>query len=373
MVDVIQLTSIGEVQIMPSIAIQRLYNQQLEQPMCQTPGEIVAWMGAIQGQEYAQAKWALGLRLPGASDADIEQAFTNGEFLRTHVMRPTWHFVAPADIRWILALTGPRVQALNAYMYRQCELDNDLLVHGTDVIAKALAGGHQLTRTELAAVLEQAGIAADGFRLGYIVMYAELEAVICSGPRRGKQFTYALLAERAPQAKNLDRDEALAELVRRFFTSRGPAMVQDFAWWSGLTQADTKEGLELCKPDLVESVIDGKTYWHAASMRDVGKPAHTGYLLPAYDEYTIAYRQHGEILDPRFETPAREAIFGGVTVINYQVLGNWKRTISKGKAIIESAPFRPFTDAENEAFAEAAQRFGEFLGMPVVVAEPSNA
>ncbi len=211
---------------------RRLHNQLLIQHPFDQPNEVVAWLGAVQAQEYGHAKWALGMRLPGATDVDVERAIAEGSILRTHVMRPTWHFVTSADIRWMLELTGPRVHALNAYYYRQQGLDDALFARSNAVLAKALAGGNYLTRPELQAALAGAGIVADGgLRASYLMMRAELDMLICSGPRRGKQFTYALLDERAPAASSLPRDEALAELTRRYFTSHGPATLKDFAWW----------------------------------------------------------------------------------------------------------------------------------------------
>lgn len=192
-----------------TLAVQRLHSQQIAHTAFKTPNEMVGWLGAVQSQDYAAAKWALGLRLPAASDDDIEQAFTDGAILRTHVMRPTWHFVTPTDIRWLLALTAPRVNALNANWCRQLELDDALFRRSNAAIAKALAGGQQRTRSELVWALGQVGIVAEGKRLGYIVHRAELDGVVCSGARRGKQFTYALLDERAPQTQTLERDEAL--------------------------------------------------------------------------------------------------------------------------------------------------------------------
>ncbi len=214
----------------PDIAIQRLHHQQIENTNLKAPSEVVAWLGAMQAQDYAAAKWALGLRLQHVTDADVEQAFAEGKILRTHVLRPTWHFVTPEDIRWLLKLTAPRVQVFNAYQYRQLELHDAIFKRGHDIFIKILQGRKQLTRSELATTLEQAGIAAKGSRLAHIVMQAELEGIICSGARRGKQFTYALLEERAPHAKHLERDEALAELVKRYFSIHGPATVQDFVW-----------------------------------------------------------------------------------------------------------------------------------------------
>lgn len=209
---------------------QRLRNQGIAGATFKKPGDVVEWLAAVQAQDYAGAKWALGLRLQDATDDDVEQAFAEGAILRTHLLRPTWHFVTPADIRWMLALTAPRAHAVNADMSRKLELDNALFKRSNAALARALHGGRQLTRDELRGVLQKAGIATDGgLRLGYLLMRAELDGMVCSGARRGKQFTYALLDERAPHAKTLGREEALAELAQRYFVSRGPATVQDFA------------------------------------------------------------------------------------------------------------------------------------------------
>jgi hypothetical protein len=353
---------------MSRIADQRLVNQRLVATEFTHPAEVVGWLGAVQAQEYALAKWALGLRMKQAVDAEIEQAFNEGRILRTHVMRPTWHFVLPADIRWLLELTAPRVKAISAYVNRQNGLDDAQFARCNAVIARALEGGHFLTRTELGAALTEAGIDAKGLRLGLMMMRAELDAVICSGPRRGKQHTYALLDERAPDARRLSRDEALAELVERFFTGHGPATAQDCAWWSGLTVADVKAGLAMVSPRIVSEEMDGKTMWYAAAMPWIEEAPPTAFLLPPYDEYGIAYRNHDAILEPKFHDLATSAIFGGVIAINGQLLGNWKRTIGKGEVIIEHAPYRPLSQAEQRAFEGSARRFGDFLGLPIALA-----
>jgi hypothetical protein len=351
-----------------NIAVQRLYNQHLEGQKFLTAAEVVGWLGAVQAQEYGLAKWALGLRMENATDDTIEQAFTDGAILRTHVMRPTWHFVTPEDIRWILELTAPRVHAVNAYIYRRLELDEALFARSNAAIIKALEGGHHLMRAELGAVLAQIGIdTSNGMRLGYIVHYAELERIVCSGPRRGKQHTYALLDERAPQARRLARDEALAGLTLRFFTSHGPARVQDFAWWSGLTVADVKAGLAMLGSQLSHEVIDGQTYWFSPSMPAVNDTSLSAYLLPVYDEYGIAYKDDSAILDPMYAELVKDRFFTSAFVLDGQFAGMWRRTFSKGAVVIESAPFRPFSAAERAAFAAAAQRYGDFLGMSVTL------
>lgn len=367
---------------MTAIANQRMANTRLTSPNFQTAAEVVQWFGAVQGQEYALAKWALAQRIQQAgqtsvTDADIEAAFNRGDFLRTHVMRPTWHFVTPQDIRWLLELTAPRVHAVNAYMYRQLELDEPLLKRSSEIIAQALQGGHHLTRKEVGAVLDRVGIKASSMRLGYITHYAELERIVCSGPRRGKQQTYALIDERAPQAKSLPRDEALAELTRRFFTSHGPATVHDFAWWSGLTIADVRAGIALLGDVLTAEDINGKTYWSSASALppltfDDQHP--DAYLLPPYDEYTIHLRDYYGIVEPGNLEPDPNSILGGILVISGKMVGNWRRIFVRKTVQVELAPLRPLTDAEQDAVTAAADRLGDFLEMPasVVYVTPDN-
>src|SRR6266487_1491890 len=261
------------------IAYKRLHNQLITQQTFEKADDVVRWLCAVQAQDYAAAKWALGLRMQNSTDDMIEQAFTDGTILRTHMMRPTWHFVLPADIRWMLALTAPRVKAAIAYYSRTLGLDDTIFTQSNTLLAKALQGGKQLTRAELVSVLQRAGIATDNLqRIGHIIVRAELEGIICSGARRGKQFTYALLDERAPQARMLDRDEALSELARRYFTSHGPATLQDFVWWSGLTIADAKTGLEMVRSQLMHEVVDSQTYWRSTSMTPANDLSQTIYL-----------------------------------------------------------------------------------------------
>src|SRR5436190_10253869 len=229
------------------IAHRRMRNQRLVGAPFATPDEAVGLLVAVQSQDYAGAKWAVGQRVRGATDAALERAFDSGAILRTHVLRPTWHFVTPADIRWLLKLTAPRVSAAMAYYNRKFELDARTFRRSQSLLAKALEGGRHLTREELTQVLERAGIGCKELRPTLLMMQAELDAVITSGPRRGKQFTYALLDERAPPEKTLARDEGLAVLALRYFASHGPAQIRDFAWWSGLTIADAKAGVAMAR------------------------------------------------------------------------------------------------------------------------------
>lgn len=351
---------------MAKISVRRLYNQRLEGTKFHTPGDAVSWLVAVQAQDYAGAKWALKLRTEGVTDDDIEQAFTDGAILRTHLMRPTWHFVTPADIRWLLALTAPRVHAVNAYMYRQFGMDESVFPHCNAAITDALQGGKQVTRPELGLALQKAGIHAEGQHLSYIMMQAELNGVICSGARRGKQFTYTLLEERVPQTRTLTREEALTELVSRYFTSRGPATIQDFTWWSGLTVADAKEGLAMVASQLDCEVIEDKTYWFSATTPPPKDSSEMGFFLPTYDEYFLGYADRSAAL----EVPQAKSMwadenfrFDSMIVIGGQVVGTWRRTLRKDAVVIETSYFSPPTAAECELLDAAQQRFREYLGV----------
>ncbi|MDQ2888137.1 MAG: winged helix DNA-binding domain-containing protein [Chloroflexota bacterium] len=347
------------------IVQQRLHSQHISRQTFAKPGDVVEWLGAVQAQDYAAAKWALGLRLQGTTDDAIEQAFSSGAILRTHIMRPTWHFVAPADIRWLLALTAPRVNAAAAYWYRRLELDDSLFARSNTALTKALQGGKQLTRPELITVLQQAGIATAGEqRLTYILFHAELDGIVCSGAMRGKQFTYATLDERAPQASTFDREEALAALSSRYFTSHGPATLQDFVWWSGLTMADARAGLAMVKSHFAHEEIGGQTYWFSSSTPSAKVISQDVYLLPNFDEYIVGYTDRSAIFDTMHtkNLDARgNVLFTHTIVRDGRIVGTWKRTLKKDEVVITPDFFAPLSEAGMRAFAAAAERYGEFL------------
>ena len=347
---------------MTDIVQSRLRNQRLSGGRFTRPEDAVSWLGAVQAQEYSDTKWALALRTRRTTDAAIERALTKGAILRTHVLRPTWHLVAPADIRWMLALTGPRVSARMSPYNRHLELDAAVFRRSQAAIVRALRGGVHLTRQELKAVLQRAGVRADSVqRLAHIVMQAEIDAVICSGARRGTESTYALLDERVPPAATRSHDDALAELTRRYFTSHGPAQVADCAWWSGLTTGDVRRGLELVGRELDEEVIDGKTYWFrkAAAARGGDK---TAYLLGLYDEYLIAYKDRSAALDQsRWVRMVRDP-FSAPIVVNGKVIGGWRRSLKAERMTITVTPFSPLRRSEATAVDAAAHAYAEFFG-----------
>jgi hypothetical protein len=344
----------------------RLQNQRITATRLDRAEDVVRWMGAVQAQDFNAAKWAVGQRTKIPNEANVEQEFAGGKILRTHVMRPTWHFVVPDDIRWMLKLTAPHVYAASAYYYRQLELDAAQIKRSNAVMEKALRGGERLSRGELGAALKKAGIPATDLRLTYIVMCAELDGVICSGARRGKQFTYALLDERAPISKTLRRDEALAELTLRYFRSHGPATLQDFVWWSGLTMADVKAGLEMVKSQFRCEDMNHQRYWFCDSKPPEKEIPPSVTLLSNYDEYIVGYAERSAIHDESHNNkPAARGnvLFMHTIVINGQIAGTWRRTVKAKTVEIELHPFKPLTKTEKLALNHEVAIFGKFLGL----------
>lgn len=345
------------------IANLRVYSQHLSHNKFKKPEEVVGYMGAIQAQEYAHAKWAIGLRMSSPADKAVEKAMATGIILRTHVLRPTWHFVLPQDIRWMLSLTAPRINAGNATMYKKHELTDTVFNKSFDVFIKTMQGGKQLTRAEIVTALHEADIATDELRLTLILMKAELEQLICSGARQGKQFTYALLDERAPATPVIPRDEAVACLVLRYFTSHGPATVNDFVHWSGLTIADAKTGIEINKGQLSNITVEGISYWTSADI-DLSRAKNSGaFLLPVYDELIIAYKNREALVPAKFRDKIGAITFFPTIMANNQVIGNWSRNIGKKNIDIELKPFDKLSKAQSKAIETAIQRFKKFNGL----------
>jgi hypothetical protein len=335
------------------VAAERLANLRIHPPAAGGLADVVAWCGAVQAQDYAAATWAVALRTNGATRADVERAVDTGEILRTHVLRPTWHFVTPADIRWMLSLTAERVERALAYAYRFYELEPGLRNRATRTFERALSARPSLTRAELGAALAQARMTVKGVRLALLTVHAELRGVLCSGPWRGRQPTYALLEERAAGAPvDLTRDEALARLTSIYFRSHGPATMRDFAWWSSLTMADVRRGIDLSP---LSSFTDGEvTYWTESQSDGPAGKRHptTAHLLPIYDEYFVAYRDLAAV--PRGQDG--RAMLPQAIVVDGQVAGRWK--VQRGTpGRIDLRLDRDLTVREQRALASAVEGY----------------
>lgn len=343
-----------------AIAKLRLCNQKITNTDVSTAAEIVSWLGAVQAQDYAMAKWAIGLRLGKGTARSIEDEIDAGSIVRTHVLRPTWHFVATADIRWMLKLTAPRIQAATAHRQRFLELDGKTLNRAMKTIVRALEGGNHLTRAELMSAIERVGIKTDVHRGMHIMLAAELNQIVCNGWRRGKQFTYALMDERVPRARELPRDEALAKLAGSYFRSHGPATMRDFAWWSGLSAADARFGLESIRSRLVSEEAGGQTYW----MQPAGKRQHrkSVRLLPAFDEFTVSYSDRSASVAPDLmkDVTVGHAIFRPIVVVDGRVVAIWIRKYVRNGIDITYTNFEDLSLTESALLGRAERQYRHF-------------
>lgn len=343
----------------------RLRNQQLVNSSFHKPTDVLKWLGAVQAQDFHGAKWALGLRLQNATDELIEKAFANGEIIRTHVMRPTWHFVAASDIRWLLKLTAPRVNMIARHYYRKFELDDAVFKRTNKALERALRGGRQLTRQEVRTTVSKAGIPCDDpLRFNFILLRSELDALICSSARRGKNFTYALFDERVPESPVLTKDEALAELTRRYFTSRGPATLRDFIWWSGLSTRDARNGLALVQDSLLKETIDGEDYWFSPTSSTAAPVRNIAHILPSFDEYFVAYKDRSAAIEPELNQPVSQssAVLNSPVICNGMFVGHWKPNVKKDDVTVSFDLVSPMKRPDHRALAFAVNRYKEFLG-----------
>ncbi|MFN8378615.1 MAG: winged helix DNA-binding domain-containing protein [Anaerolineae bacterium] len=354
----------------------RLRQQHLTHSTYTDPALVVEWMGAMQAQDYAMVKWALGLRMrPGPegipnTDAVLERTLDDGAILRTHVLRPTWHIVHPTDLRWMLELTGPSVKKSQASYARKLELEPTVLSKSHTLICNELAHQRYCTRQELKSVLTRHGIETDVQRLAYLIMWAELDGLICSGPRRGKQFTYALLSERVPETAPMHREEARALLAEKYFRSHGPAKLKDFAWWSGLSMRDVQQATQSIQHKLSQTVVNGETFWHTVDLPTAETtPLYDTFLLSIYDEYTIAYKDRSLLSDA--DGAKRLYSLGNdltaVMVRHGRVVGTWKRNVTKSRVEVQLRPFKPLSSDDRGQFSEAAERLGRFLELSSVL------
>ena len=346
-----------------NISNVRLTAQQIASAKFTAPKEIVSWMGAMQAQDYNMAKWAIGVRLPGATDSIIESAFSKGEILRTHVLRPTWHFVSADDIYWMLELTAPHMNRAMKSRQKALGLDEKIFAKSNSTIERSLASGKHFTRAELIAEIEKAGIVPNSLQSLHLMEHAELNGIICSGIKRDKEHTYALLEKRVKRTKPITREEALAKLAERYFTSHCPATLEDFTWWSGLNATDARHALEMIKKNFIAETIKSKTYWFTDSFSIPLKNKSSLYLLPAFDEFMISYKDRTAMLQMEHHSRAfsSNGIFWPTIVMNGKVIGLWKRTIQKDKVITEAEFFKKASGAAVDLFKKESKKYGKFL------------
>jgi hypothetical protein len=341
----------------------RLMSQQIAASKFKSPNKLVSWMGAMQAQDYNMAKWAIGLRVPGTTVKTVEKAIDKGEIIRTHVMRPTWHFVAAEDIHWMLALTGPKIISSMKGRDKQLGLTEAVYKKSNKLLEKLLLTHKHLTRDELVTELKKAQIPVDEHRASHLLVRAELDRLICSGAHKEGLPTFTLLHAWVPEKATFHREEAWAKLAQRYFNSHSPATLQDFCWWSGATLTEGRQALEMIKKELVMEQTGSQTLYISKTFATPPPLQESAYLLPAFDEFLISYKDRTNILAVEHHQKAfsTNGIFWPLMLVNGKITGSWKRTVVKDKVIIEPTFFKRADKKTRQLIEKAADNFGHFL------------
>ncbi len=328
--------------------------------------DVVSLLTGVQAQDRPSSLWAIGLRSSGSTVADVERAVASGPIVRTWLMRGTLHFTAAEDVRWLLQLVAERVISRSKRRDEELGLDDLVYRQSTDVLTKALDTKGQLTRGEIMAALGGKGITTTGQRGYHILRHLAIQGTICFGPMVGKELSFVLLDDRVPLSKSMTRKKSLGELAWRYFSGHGPATVQDLVWWSGLTMAEVREGIEAAGSRLKEEMHDGTTYF-SGPLRSGKTEGSNVLLLPAFDEYVIGYKERSALLDGEHtkDVLSSNGIFYHVLVIDGRVQGTWKARRSKNDITIEVRPFSRLTSSGIDSLEGAVIRYGSFLDMPI--------
>lgn len=344
----------------------RLLNQQLLNPQFTHPKELVSWMGAMQAQNYSMVRWAVGMRLKSATLQTVEEALQKGEILRTHVMRPTWHLVAAEDIRWMLKLSAQRIISANESYAKgyDLEITEEMYAKSYHLLEKILCGKKSLTRQEIADHFNRSGIVVDNNRMNRFMARAEQMGIVCSGEDKGGKYTYMLLEERVAPVPEITKDEALARLARSYFRSHAPAVLQDFIWWSGLSVSEAKQAIYLIEPELTAEQWNGRTWYIHDACRTRGKVSGSLHLLPSYDEYLLGYKDRTDVLPLEHYPKAftNNGLFYPVVLHSGHVIGNWNKSASKKRPLVEHSCFRNHDSIDEEVMNREKERFIRFIG-----------
>jgi hypothetical protein len=348
---------------------KRLSNQALARARFRRPEELVAWFGAVQAQDYLGSLWGIGQRVRGATEADVEAAEARRAIVRTWPMRGTLHFVAAADARWMIQLLAPRVIARNAARWsRDFGVDDARLALADEIVTRALEGGKRLARDQLYDELESRRVPTGASRGLHLLLCLAMRGRLCLAGRVGKQHSFALLDEWLPATRTLERDAALAALATRYFAGHGPATQRDLMWWSGITAADARIAIDGAQRGLERETIDGESYWSGASPRARGGAPTSPpvRLLPAFDEFTVAYADRKLLLEPRSRLSARGmGLLSPAVLVDGRVVGTWKRTIKGRRVQVDARLARRLTRAERAGLDDAVEDYGRFLGLEI--------
>lgn len=350
---------------------RRMLTQRLASAPAATAGDVVRTLLAVQCQDAPLAAWSLGLRSRAGTYAAVLAEQDTAAFVRTHVLRPTWHYVAAEDLRWLLELTSARIQSSMAARHRQLELDARTVDRGLGALGELLADRGALTRKQIGPLLAAQGLPGPGERVGHLLLLAELRGLVCSGPLAGREHTYALLEQTLPVVPDppADRDEALGRLVGRFFSGHGPAGVGDLLRWAAVNKGEIRRGLDIVGDGLEHWELDGEAVWFDPATPPRMSRPDRAHLLPTFDEVVLTYAHTGfprPAGHPRGAdrlSPAEAG--GGMVVCDGHDVGTWKRTVRAATCTVDLELAPGLDDGRRAAVDAAAQRLADFVGLPL--------
>lgn len=340
----------------------RLYNQLLVSHSLREPQEIVSWMGAMQSQSLDLAKWAIGARLENKSVGDVDEALNTGKIIRTHILRPTWHFVSVEDIHWMFDLSNPRLRPVYRSYCKTLGADETQIYRVVPILEKALSGGKHLTKQEINIALQTQNITLDTNHLNMALSYAEMEGILVNGLLKGNKQTFTLLEEWAPRKQTLHKEEALERLARRYFTSHAPATIDDFIWWSGLSVTECKQALELIKADFICETINGRNFWMKNDIEIPPANRSSALLLPPFDEFVVSYKDRTELIEDIHygKVMTKNGLFSPTIMLNGEIIGSWKKTAQKGTHKVELSFFRKTPKKVEKLFEPVIKQVEQF-------------
>lgn len=343
----------------------RLHNQLLSIHSLSDPKEIVSWMCAMQSQTLDLAKWAIGVRLGNANVKDIDNALNTGRIIRTHTLRPTWHFVSADDIHWLFDLSKPRLKPIYHSYAKTIKAEELLIYKNFASLEKILMGGKHLTKLEIGVSMKELGIDLDERLLSLLLSFAEVEGVVLCGQVKGYKQTYTLFDEWAPRTISMHKDEALERLARRFFTSHGPATIDDFVWWSGQTLTNCRQAIDSIKHDFIRESINGRDFWMKNDIKSSTVNLDSALLLPPFDEFVVSYKNRSEIISDSFysKVMTKNGLFSPTIMLNGEIIGSWKKISKQGKPNIELSFFEKMSKKKQDIFNSETKRLIKFYSI----------
>lgn len=346
----------------------RLYNQLLAKHQFSEPHEIVSWMGAMQSQTLDMAKWAIGARLEKKVAKDIDEALNAGKIIRTHILRPTWHFVSAEDVRWMLDLSASRLKPVYLSYAKIHGIGESDIYRTIPFLEKVLTGGKHLTKEEIGSALQNENMTLDPDHLRLAISYAEVEGILVNGGLKRNKQTFTLLDEWVPYMPKIDREEALERLARKYFASHGPATVSDFAWWSGLSMTECRKGVEMIRADFVCETVNGREFWMRSDIEMPPADEASALLLPPFDEYVVSYKDRSELIEDAYygKVMTRNGLFSPTIMLNGEIVGSWKKIVQKKTVRIELSFFKKTSKKTVALFDTEIKRLENFYTVGAV-------